>query len=126
MTTPSEPMKPCVHDHLTALSRRGEFVLWQCGDCGDVTTDLYGLFAPAPAALSRGAETGQKNQTLGESGRRAAMDACLAGMMRADPDLYERILETPGFAYYFNRLSCLARGDFDPAPSESTGEGKAD
>jgi hypothetical protein len=35
--------------------------------------------------------------------------ACLEGMMDADPTLYEKILDTPGFAYWFNELAKLAR-----------------
>lgn len=35
-------------------------------------------------------------------------DQLLEAMIDADPVLYERILDTPGFALYFNRLCLLA------------------
>lgn len=46
--------------------------------------------------------------------RREQAHAILAAMLQADPALYERILDTPGFAFHFNALAKLAR-DEDPA-----------
>jgi hypothetical protein len=54
----------------------------------------------------------------GPAGRtRADARACLEGMMDADMALYERVLDTPVFAYWFNELAKLARA--------AGGEGRA-
>ncbi|PYS88995.1 MAG: hypothetical protein DMF64_19005 [Acidobacteria bacterium] len=41
----------------------------------------------------------------------------LAAMMRADLELYERVLDTAGFAYHFNQLLLLARRSNMPKPN---------
>lgn len=36
-------------------------------------------------------------------------DECFAGMLKADEALYERYLDTPGFALWWNRLGLRAK-----------------
>ena len=48
-----------------------------------------------------------------------AVTRCLAAMLDADPDLYEQILDTPGFAYHFSQLCILAKGNTELAAAAS-------
>lgn len=36
-------------------------------------------------------------------------EKCAAAMVLADPALYEKIIDTPGFAYHFNQLVVVGR-----------------
>lgn len=36
-------------------------------------------------------------------------ESSLSGMLKSDKLLYEKILDTPGFAYYFNQLALIAQ-----------------
>ena len=40
--------------------------------------------------------------------RQIKANECLSGMMKSDMKLYEKILNTEGFAYHFNELAKLA------------------
>lgn len=39
-------------------------------------------------------------------------------MLQTDRELYEKILDTQGFSYYFNNICNLARDRFDLLPDE--------
>lgn len=44
-----------------------------------------------------------------ESNKENKLKDLLDKMMSADMELYEKILDTPGFAFYFNELCNLAK-----------------
>lgn len=47
------------------------------------------------------------------------LNKCLDGMMQSDIDLYERILDTNGFAFHFNNLCNLAKGSVSNPTAEA-------
>jgi hypothetical protein len=46
-------------------------------------------------------------------------DRNLTGMLEADSDLYERILDTSGFAFHFNEMARRALGNTEQAQREA-------
>ena len=45
---------------------------------------------------------------MGNLVKQIKANKCLDEMMKSDMELYEKILDTPGFAYHFNELLKLA------------------
>lgn len=54
-------------------------------------------------------------QAEGET-RKAALSASLVAMLRADKALYERVIDTPGFANHFNAICNMAKAARFPLP----------